>query len=105
MVNESMDKDFKRRALWLGKFAFPQINTKRTEIRVVSSAFHKIVFPVLELLDMTERNPPLDVANFKKDIVELKTWVYNGKHRKVQIRFGYYERLDVLFVAIARFLN
>jgi hypothetical protein len=102
---EDNDKKKKRRMLWLGKFAFPKVNTKKTKLLFVPPGYHRHYIPVMEPLrigDFRADNPSYDAPN--RDVVDLNKWGYNGKRLRAVIRFGYYEKDDVLIVCPESFV-
>jgi len=87
-VKKRNDTRNQRRILWLGKFAFPEVNTKATKIIMVPSGTYDYYFPVIEPLDF-EISPPSETSNIKTERIELGKYVYNGKKWYSVIRFGY----------------
>ena len=84
--------------LWLGKFAFPKVNTKTTKVYMVPPHTYMYNFPVMDVEPIKWTPDPLPTASFQIDRVELNKWAYKGKLRTAIIRFAYYERLDILVV-------
>jgi hypothetical protein len=86
-----------RRMSWMGKFAFPAVNTRKTKIMYVDRPEWN--FPVPEPITMTEFESTGAYTTFPKiDTVELKKWAYKGKRRICVIRLAYYEKRDILLV-------
>jgi hypothetical protein len=105
-----IENQIKRRMLWLGKFAFPKVNTKRTKLLFVPPEHYRHYIPVVEPLSidwfsrdelerLEETTSPL-----KTEVVDLNEWGYNGTRWRAIIRFGYYEKDDVLIVCKESFV-
>jgi hypothetical protein len=90
----------KRRMLWLGKFAFPKINTKKTKILFIPHDYRRYYIPVIEPLsfDVIHGTYSPFAPEPKHEVIDLNKWGYNGKHWRAIIRFGYYEKDDILLV-------
>lgn len=87
----------KRRMLWLGKFAFPQVNTKKTKILFVPPDYRRYYLPIMEPLTAREYRTDTHTEP-KRAEIELNKWGYIGKHWLAVVRFGYYEKDDILIV-------
>jgi hypothetical protein len=68
-----------RHLLWIGKFAFPQVNTKQTKLMKVSINTYV-------------------VRLHGGDIVELRRWMYKSHRRWIVAALGYHEATDTLFI-------
>jgi hypothetical protein len=95
-----VEKHTKRRMLWLGKLAFPKVNTKKTKLLFVPPGYHRHYIPVID---------PLSISGYSHqkhihDAVDLNKWSYDGKRWRAIIRFGYYEKDDVLIVCKETFI-
>jgi hypothetical protein len=80
-----MDGKNMRRILWMGKLAFPKIDTRRTRVVFVP-------YPTAVV-----------AADDGKDRIELKRWGYKSRRHAVTIVFMYYEDKDVLIVKDSSF--
>jgi hypothetical protein len=69
----------KRLLLWIGKLAFPKVNTKKTSLMLTSS--NTYAFRVHD-----------------GSIVELRRWVYKSMRHHISIVLGYHEATDVLLI-------
>lgn len=67
-----------RRKLWIGKFAFPEVNTKTTKLMAAQKQVHYFRFPEGE--------------------VELRKFCYKSKRHAFSVRIGYNKQYDVLVV-------
>jgi hypothetical protein len=98
-----MDKNT-RRMLWLGKFAFPKVNTKITKLLFAPPDYRRYYMPILYPLMIRDFNETATYSEPKRTEIELNKWAYNGKRRRAIIRFGYYEEDDVLLVSKEAFV-
>lgn len=96
-----------RRMLWMGKFAFPDVNTLSTKIMYVPDGAYEWNFPVTEEISITEwKEVPEYLTSMPKiDKVTLKKWGYKGKRRRCALAFAYYKPHDVLVVRESSFLH
>jgi hypothetical protein len=76
-----LDRRMERRELWLGKFAFPKVNTKKTSLIYTD----KWEFYI--------RNSRGEIEQ-----VQLQRWGYKSKRRQLEVTFGYHEESDTLIV-------
>jgi hypothetical protein len=103
-LREEYSKKEARRMLWLGKFAFPKVDTKKTKLLFVPSDYHRYYIPVVEPVSWEWGAIPHPFAEVKKDVIDLNKWAYDGKRWRAIIRFGYYEKDDVLIVCKEAFI-
>ena len=96
---EKMRKE-KRRILWIGKFAFPKVNTKKTRLLFLPPDYHRYYIPVVEPLSFDVSFSAADEIpkRPRREAVDLNKWGYKGRRWRAIIRFGYYEPDDVLIV-------
>jgi hypothetical protein len=97
-----------RRMLWLGKFAFPKVNTKTTKIMIVSPC-PQYNFPIIEpptWFSIGESEPDTipEVVTVRTETITVSKWGYKGKRHDALIRMGYSETRDVLIVARDSFI-
>lgn len=90
-----------RRIMWLGKFAFPKINTKTTRLILTAPRLFTVRIPVLKPIEWKPNPSPIVPIEISE--VQLKRWTYRSKPRRglqkiFQITFGYCESQDILFV-------
>lgn len=85
-----------RRLLWIGKFAFPKVNTKTTKLIYVPPGQWVNRFPVIEPIEWNYR--PTSFTDLKIDEVELKRWAGMFKRWIIQVTFAYYEKGDTLVI-------
>ena len=100
-LRQEYNKKEERRMLWLGKFAFPKINTRKTKVLFVPPGYHRWYIPVIETITVDDYmiGSTPDQVRHKRDEVELKAWGYNGKRWRAIARFGYYEKDDILIIS------
>src|SRR3989304_5422894 len=105
-LRQEYDRNRERRILWLGKFAFPKVDTKKTKLLYVPADYHRYYLPIMEPLSSVYdfRNNPPEYSELKRTEIELKKWGYEGKRWRAIIRFGYYERDDILIVSKETFV-
>jgi hypothetical protein len=77
-----------RRILWLGKMAFPQMNTKKTRLMFVPNLAYMYQMPP------TYSHP----SEPRRETVTLEKWVCVGNHWQAKIWFTYSESRDTLIV-------
>jgi hypothetical protein len=75
-----------RRIMWLGKFAFPKVNTWKTRLLFIPKHSH------------TFRLPPDLSRSVKTEIIELRKWVYSSKRWRAVVWLAYSESQDTLIV-------
>lgn len=83
-MREKPSKLENKRFLWLGKLAFPQIDTKRTSLLYVPRETHDYYIPTDTLDGMYK--------------VETKLWGYKSRRHAITVRIGYDEIHDLLLV-------
>lgn len=104
-LRQERDRKEKRRMLWLGKFAFPKVDTKKTQLLFVPSDYHKYYIPIVEPLMVGDfRSKAIAYREPKRAEINLDKWGYNGKRWRAVVRFGYYEKDDVLIVSKESFV-
>lgn len=100
-----------RRMLWMGKFAFHKINTKKTRVMMVPDFTNYIETPVMDgaqenwykiVTDKTKESE-LSIPETRKYRVTLEKFIYNGKRWKSVIVCGYNEEKDTLVVKSGSF--
>ena len=92
----------KKRIMWMGKFAFPKVNTKTTKLMFIPDGMHEYYFavpPSLGFGSYISTSAPLE-----RDTVTLGKWDYKGKRYNAMIACAYYEKRDVLLVRESAFV-
>jgi hypothetical protein len=103
-LREEYDRKEKRRMLWLGKFAFPKVDTKKTKLLFVPPDYNRYYIPIIEPLSIIDYSPTAFYNEPKRAEIDLSEWGYDGKRWRAIIRFGYYEKDDVLIVCKETFV-